>query len=50
MSVYRRTGSKRWTVSVDIGMEPDENGRLRRVRHQETSRPRGKPKHVKQHW
>ena len=36
MSVYRRTGSKRWTVSVDIGMEPDENGRLRRVRHQET--------------
>ena len=36
MSVYRRTGSKRWTVSVDIGMEPDENGKLRRARHQET--------------
>ena len=36
MSVYRRSGAKRWTVSVDVGMKSDKNGKLKRVRHMET--------------
>ena len=35
-SIYQRKGSGPWYLSIDVGMEPDENGKLKRVRHQWT--------------